>query len=367
MAIPTVKVLLLPTLKCHEDGESLTRSELIARVANRMELSDEDTQEMNTSKSQRKIYDRVTMAVVSLRNAQLVETVKRGVTQITERGRELLAENPTELSVKFLKARYPEYSTFGKKGSVARKRQISQYKTPAYGGSGSPASGEASQTEGVSDPTAQNLWTSGATPAAGGQAADQAESASPVESRKPVVRRLASRTSHSQLERTLANSIKALHDGLESTIAQRVSSLGPERLSRIVLALLAKMGFGSADQTRESSDSLTEGATIKDALGLNQVYARVATGAKADVSDLQDFSGAFDAAHAERGIFVSIGGFTSEARGYALGSAKRIKILDSAELARLLVAHEVGIVVHARHTVKRVDPSYFARLHESAS
>ncbi len=345
MAIPTVKVLLLPTLQSLEDGQRVSHADLIDRVAERMQLSEGDRTEMNSSNTQRKIYERVTWTVVHMRNARLVQAVARGVTQITERGLELLSENPPELSYKMLKERYPEYDAFDKKGYERRKKRLAQL-SAQFEARGNASGVAASSTK----PTTS---------------VESTVSAASAISTAPSVRRTRLRPVSPHLEQTLEKNIKALRDGLEAAVARRVGSLEVDQLSRIVLALLAKMGYGDADSHSESAGSLTSGVTIRDPLGLNQVYARVATGEKADVRDLQEFAGAFDAAHAERGIFVSIGGFTSEARGYALGSAKRIKIMDASELSRLLVTHEVGIIVHARHTVKRIDPSYFERLRQT--
>ena len=343
MAIPTVKVLLLPTLQSLADGLRLSHADLIDRVSERMQLSDADRTEMNASNTQRKIYERVTWAIVHMRNARLVQAVARGVSQITERGLELLAENPFELSYKMLKERYPEYDAFDKKGYERRKQRLAQSKI--RGNASAVAVPSAESNSSVEPTVSTGFAFSTASPA----------------------RRTRLRPVSPHLEQTLEKNIKALRSGLEAAVARRVGILEADQLSRIVLALLAKMGYGDADSHFESAQSLTSGVTIRDPLGLNQLYARVATGEKADVRDLQEFAGAFDAAHAERGIFVSIGGFTSEARGYALGSAKRIKIMDASELSSLLVTHEVGTIVHARHTVKRIDPSYFDRLRQTES
>jgi restriction system protein len=59
--------------------------------------------------------DRVLWAITYLRKSGLIESVSWGIFQITERGRELLEEQPKTIGLKDLE-RYPEYLEFKGKG-----------------------------------------------------------------------------------------------------------------------------------------------------------------------------------------------------------------------------------------------------------
>ena len=262
MAIPTIRILLLPILQCLEDGTKLTHRELIARVAKRIDLTEEDLMARNSSGSQLKIYERVTWAVVHMRNARLVQSVGRGITRITERGRALLAENPSEISYKMLKERYPEYAEFDRVGQQKRKEKLLEAARRKKEIQQSQAAGVGIQPE---KPAA----VPGSTPAG----------VSPPEPKRvAVARKGRQRQNLSQLEKTLESNIQALQNVLESDVMHRVSGLDDSQLSRVVLALLRKMGYGESSEDTGTTQSLVNGATIEDALGLNQMYACVTTG-----------------------------------------------------------------------------------------
>ena len=69
--------------------------------------------------------DRVLWAITYLRKSGLIESISWGIFQITNRGRSLLAENPTSLSSKDLE-RYPEYLEFkgGKSKNGGRIQEL---------------------------------------------------------------------------------------------------------------------------------------------------------------------------------------------------------------------------------------------------
>ena len=75
--------------------------------------------------------------------------------------------------------------------------------------------------------------------------------------------------------------------------------------------------------------------------------------------DLRNFAGAIDAAGTTKGVFVTTAGFTSAAKNYVARSPKRIVLIDGRELARLMVAHDVGVRTLDRVKVQRIDEAYF--------
>ena len=77
-------------------------------------------------------------------------------------------------------------------------------------------------------------------------------------------------------------------------------------------------------------------------------------------SDLRNFAGAIDAAGTTKGVFVTTAGFTKAARNYVGRSPKRIVLIDTEELARLMVAKDVGVRTRAKHEIKRIDEDYFS-------
>ena len=114
--------------------------------------------------------------------------------------------------------------------------------------------------------------------------------------------------------------------------------------------------------TGRSGDGGIDGTIREDALGLDEVYVQAkkyADGNTVGEGDLRNFAGAIDAAGTTKGVFVTTGGFTSAAKNYVARSPKRIVLIDGRELARLMVAHDVGVRTLDLVEVQRIDEDYF--------
>ena len=114
--------------------------------------------------------------------------------------------------------------------------------------------------------------------------------------------------------------------------------------------------------TGRSGDGGIDGTIREDALGLDEVYVQAkkyADGNTVGEGDLRNFAGAIDAAGTTKGVFVTTAGFTSAAKNYVARSPKRIVLIDGRELARLMVAHDVGVRTLDLVKVQRIDEDYF--------
>ena len=156
---------------------------------------------------------------------------------------------------------------------------------------------------------------------------------------------------------------------LEYDVLDRVRKAEPAFLEQVVIDLLIAMGYGSGDAamgqvTGRSGDGGIDGTIREDALGLDEVYVQAkkyADGNTVGESALRNFAGAIDAAGTNKGVFVTTASFTPAARKYVARSPKRIVLIDGEELARLMVAHGVGVRTRVRFEIKRIDEDYFSQ------
>ena len=111
MAIPDYQSFMLPLLTLSADGEEHTVKAAVAELSGHFELSDDDRAALLPSGTQSVVYNRVGWARTYMRKAGLLEFPSRGRFLITERGKELLAENPDKIDVKLL-SRYAEFEKF---------------------------------------------------------------------------------------------------------------------------------------------------------------------------------------------------------------------------------------------------------------
>jgi len=112
VAVPDFQSFLLPLLKLASDGSEHSIADALDNMAQAFQLSDEDRTELLPSGKQPRINNRIGWALTYLRKAGLLSTVRRGSFQLTERGRQLLAEAPARIDLKFLQSRFSEIVEF---------------------------------------------------------------------------------------------------------------------------------------------------------------------------------------------------------------------------------------------------------------
>lgn len=165
---------------------------------------------------------------------------------------------------------------------------------------------------------------------------------------------------------TVRSTVSRLNDALVGSLASELRQATAQELNRIVCELLEKLGYGTV-QSGARANGGADGAVLVDPLGLNHAYVKTASGTQPVLNDLQIFASAIESTQTDVGIFVAAQGFSSQARGYALGSPKQMVLLGSDELARLMVEYSIGVLEYESHTVKELDERYFPAKEVEAS
>ena len=111
MAIPDYQAVMLPLLLYASDGEEHSTRETIDTLASHFKLTEEERKVLLDSGQQTVFDNRVGWASTYLRKAGLLERTRRGYFRITPRGRDLLKQKPSTLSVKVLE-QFPEFLEF---------------------------------------------------------------------------------------------------------------------------------------------------------------------------------------------------------------------------------------------------------------
>jgi restriction system protein len=165
-------------------------------------------------------------------------------------------------------------------------------------------------------------------------------------------------------EDAMATADKVLH----AALADELLDMSPQRFERVILDLLAAMGFGRGDlnrghTTKATGDGGIDGVIHEDALGLDAVYVQAKRNApdnRISRPDIQRFVGSLTGEGATKGVFVTTSGFSREAREYISRVRHRIVLIDGLRFARLMIQHGVGVRVRATYTIQTVDEDYFA-------
>lgn len=108
MTIPNYQSLMLPLLKILGDKQVHHTRDIIQRLADELNLTEEERTKRFSSGRQAVFNNRVGWARTYLKKAGLIESPARGLMIISERGRNTLAQNLQVLDNNYLK-QYPEF------------------------------------------------------------------------------------------------------------------------------------------------------------------------------------------------------------------------------------------------------------------
>lgn len=298
MSIPDFQSIMLPLLKYLGDGKEHQLQETIDAIAKEFGLTLEERREPLPSGRQPIIDNRVGWARTYMKKAGLIEYTKRGHFKITERGKEVLAEEPKQIDVRYLK-KFPGFIEFQalRKGEEAEEETEEEAKlTPEE------------SIESAYQRLRRNLAA---------ELIQQVKNCSPVFFEKLVIDLL----------------ISMGYGGTRKDAGEAIGRSGDEGIDGIIK---------------------------EDRLGLDIVYIQ-AKRWENPVSrpEIQKFAGALLGRKAKKGIFITTSSFTKDAREYAEKIESKIVLIDGDTLAQLMIDHNIGVSAVASYTLKKIDNDYF--------
>ena len=305
MPVPDYQSLMLPLLKFAADKEDHTLRESIDVLAEEFNLTEEERREMLPSGQQAIFQNRVAWASTYLRKSALLESTRRGVFRITERGIGVLKQNPSEINVRYLK-QFPEFIEFN-----------SQKKD---------------ENRGESD-------------------SEIRDNSIVVDERTP--------------EESLEHSYQRIRNELAVELLSQIKGCTPSFFEKLVVELLVKMGYGGSlkdagESVGKSGDGGIDGIIKEDRLGLDTIYIQAKRWeGTVGRPELQKFAGALQGHRARKGVFLTTSYFSKEAHEYVSLIDSKIVLIDGVTLANLMIDYDLGVSKFAVYEIKKVDSDYF--------
>jgi restriction system protein len=284
---------------------------VIEPLGKQLGLTPPELDEMLPSGRQPVFNNRVHWAKTYLAQAKLLEITRRAHFRLTDRGREVLRENPARVDVRLLE-RFPEFNEFKQR---ARDTQTGRL---------SPSTAEVtSKAE-----TAEKL----ATP-----------------------------------DELLRATITDIEAALSSELLDRILAAPPVFFEELIVTLLLRMGYGGQREEAgraigKSGDGGIDGVIDQDPLGLDRVYLqakRYKLDSPVSEPEIRAFSGSLGAAKASKGVFVTTSYFTRPALEFAERHPFKMVLIDGPQLAALMIRHNVGVRTAETLHVKKLDEDFF--------
>lgn len=304
MPIPDYEQVKLPALKILADGVARPLRELNDTLGRQFSLTPEERAELLPSGTQQRWNNRVNWACYDLYKANILTRPRKGVYQITDFGRTILAKNPENLDRTFL-------------------RQI-----PAFFAWDRPAAHTAARGE------------------------------------QPAGSETSNQTANERLEAAF----EEMQGALKQDLLELVRKMDPYAFEQLVVDLLVAMGYGgsraeAAKVTQKSADEGIDGTIKEDRLGLDTIYIQAKRWQNTvGRRELQAFVGALAGQGASKGVFLTSGEIASTAQDYvdAIGQkGQKVVLIDGGRLTELMIEHGVGVSEIKTYSLRRVDSDYF--------
>lgn len=296
MAIPDYQTVMLPFLKALSDGKNHTFREIIDKLGLEFNVSEEERKQLLPSGQQEIFVNRIGWARTYLKKAGLIESVSRGIFQITEKGKKAIGSNPSEINVKYLE-QFPEFIEFRKR----RKKETDEK--------------------------------------------DEISVISPEELLEE---------SYLNLRENLADEII---ENIKSCPPSFFEKLVIELLVKMGYGGSRK---DAAEKIGKSGDEGIDGIIKEDKLGLDIIYIQAKRWeSTVSRPEIQKFVGALQGQRAKKGIFITTSSFSKEAVDYAGKIENKVVLIDGDKLAHLMIDHNLGVSTTASYEIKRIDSDYF--------
>ena len=307
MAVPKYNEFFSPVLRALETGEIKHVSEIRKFALDYLNVSEEDRKAMLPSNTQRLVDNRVNWSITYLRKANLIERVARGKYKVTNTGLRVLHEKKDHVELKDL-YQFDSFRQFINTDTMSEEKKD------------------------LSKPS--------------------------------VLEDLQEGTPQDNLNASMEQINKELSANLLSEIMERSSAF----FEKMVVQLLLKMGYGSALEdgfvTGCSGDEGIDGIIREDKLGFSSIYIQAKRWAEDKAigrPEIQKFVGALAGQGAQKGLFITTGTFTKEARSYVEKQlSTKVVLVDGEKLTKLMIEYNLGVSVETVYTIKKIDTDFFS-------
>ncbi len=298
--MPTYQEIMLPLLTFIKDGKEHSFSEIVESLSTHFRLTEEELRELLPSGTQPVFRNRVGWARTYLKNAGLISSPKRAYVQITSRGKELLKENPSEITSNFLN-RYDEFKEFKNRKKPKNKTHESKSEN-------------------------ENTHT-------------------PEEILEYTYQKINNDLSVELLD-MVKNSSPAFFERL---VIDLLIAMGYGGSRKEAGQAVGKSGDGGID-----------GIINEDKLGLDVIYLQAKKWENpVPIKEIRDFTGALASKKAKKGIFITTSSFPKSVYEFVKQVEYKIILIDGQKLADLMIENNVGLTITNAYFIKAIDLDYF--------
>lgn len=299
MAVPDFQSFFKPLLDIASDGNEHSLCEARERIATLLNLTQSDLEEQLPSGTQTKFYNRVAWAKSFFVQARVLESPKKGIFKITERGKELFTKGHSRIDVRILN-QYPEFKEFHTGSKTGKKEHV-----------------EITDHDQTPEELLQNSYLS--------------------------IRK--------ELAANLFQKIKANSPAFfEKLVVDLMVSMGYG----------GSKSDASNSIVGKSGDEGIDGIIKEDRLGLDVIYLQAKRWEGiVGRPEIQKFVGALHGQRAKKGVFITTGKYSREATDYVKNIDPKVILIDGEKLVDYMIDLNLGTTTSTTLEIKKIDSDYF--------
>ena len=293
---------MLPLLKSVEDGEEYRLVSVIPTISDDLCLSNDERKEICRVGSA--IRGDLSWAKTNLKRAGLLEYIGGDrIFRITQQGRKVLKKPPNTIDRKYLRSNFEPYRKW--------RKTFKRYS---------------------------------------GNKTKEDEELSDIEPNEAI--------KHG------ANELK---NELYSNLQEKLLELQPEKFVELTRDLLSQMYSGKVEtEKNQTRDGGIDGTIEEDELGLSKIYIQCKRyKGKVQEKEVRDFVGALHSKSTKKGIFITSGEFTPDAKKFIEKiTDASVVLVNGFRLAELMAKNGVGVSKERTIEIMKVDQDYFQQFND---
>ena len=301
--LPKYNELMLPVLQVLEEKGVQGNHELRDALITSLEIPDELLDQRLPSGNQRIFDGRLGWARTYLAKAGLINRPRRATVEITEDGRQLLAQNPEVIDLAILK-RYDNFRDF-----LARNKE------------------------------------------------EQSDEDIPEKDS-------ADKTPEEQIEKGILQIKRELQDEVIQRVKQLPPEGFEQLVLRLLVGMGYGGSMADVQGVARGADGGVDGVVNQDHLGLDRIYIQAKRWEGSVGSPvIQGFAGALDLVGAKKGVIMTTSTFSKPAEECVNKiKDKRIILVDGRRMTELMLKHSIGVSTKQTFLIQRMDEDFFLEL-----
>jgi len=301
--VPPYHTLMLPLLKVMSGGNEMTTKQMSGEVVQNLGLSIEALSERLPSGTQSAFDNRMGWARTYLFKAGLIERPRRATYAITETGRKLLANPPSEIDVDFLRS-YEQFNQF-----ISSSRSDKE---------------SLASTDVIDDEL----------------------------------------TPEEQIEKGVRQIQRELHVEVLDRVKQLPPEGFEQLVLRLLVGMGYGGSMADVQGVARGADGGVDGVVNQDQLGLDRIYIQ-AKRWEGSVGRpvIQGFVGALAGVGASKGVIMTTSTFAQPAQDYVRTlTDRRIVLVDGQRMSELMLKHGIGVSTKQTFVIQRMDEDFFLEM-----